>query len=151
MRYAYNCVRLATGRDLARGRAAAGSQWKRLQQSRAPSAVPVRLDSLRLCALLAEALDRAGVLWVQPEGAHHPVPEHDVLPVVGVGDGVVRVVRSHPEDRHLGARQVQRGYVEAPGSGSGSGSGLSSGSGSGSGSGPGWGWGWGPGWGLGFG
>ena len=47
-----------------------------------------------------------------PEGAHDPIPQHDVLPIVGVGNGMVGVVRAHAEDGDVCERNAQEGAVK---------------------------------------
>eukprot|EP00315_Gephyrocapsa_oceanica_P015459 CAMPEP_0185355826 /NCGR_PEP_ID=MMETSP1364-20130426/6284_1 /TAXON_ID=38817 /ORGANISM="Gephyrocapsa oceanica, Strain RCC1303" /LENGTH=370 /DNA_ID=CAMNT_0027955689 /DNA_START=164 /DNA_END=1274 /DNA_ORIENTATION=+ len=88
----------------------------RTQGARRPR-VPVRGIASRRAGrhlrLAAPLLDRARVLRVQAVGAHQKVEQHDVLAVVRVWDGVVRVVRPHAEDGDLSERQPQRREVDA--------------------------------------
>ena len=76
-----------------------------------------RVRSLRILSrvstgFVTEGLRRGRVLWVRLEGPHDVIPKHDVLTVVCVGNGMVRIVRADSEDRHGGEGQVQRRDVE---------------------------------------
>lgn len=67
------------------------------------------------CSLLvlSHAFGRAWILRVRPERTHYIVPQHDVLPVVRVRDGVVRIVRSNTKDGHVRKRHVQECEVKS--------------------------------------